>query len=59
MLGTVREPGIMMLTLNDLYTKIEETKEEMTYRVSMAYVEVLSFLQCPLKLQLHNIPHII
>ena len=41
MLGTVREPGIMMLTLNDLYTKIEETKEEMTYKVSMAYVEVL------------------
>lgn len=40
MLGTVKEPGIMMITLNDLYRRIEETNNHMTYKVSMAYVEV-------------------
>lgn len=40
MLGTDCEPGIMVLTLNDLFTKIEETREDTIYRVTMAYLEV-------------------
>ena len=40
MLGTGREPGIMMLTLNDLYSEIEANAEEITCRVSISYLEV-------------------
>lgn len=40
MLGTEREPGIMVLTLNNLFTKIQDTSDDMIYRVTMAYMEV-------------------
>lgn len=40
MLGTEREPGIMVLTLNNLFKKIQETSGDMIYRVTMAYMEV-------------------
>ena len=53
MLGTVKEPGIMILTLNDLYKRIEETKHEKIYKVSMAYVEVL-YYYVPLNVHIHN-----
>ena len=40
MLGTEKEPGIMVLTLNNLFDKIEDTSNDMMYRVTMAYMEV-------------------
>lgn len=40
MLGKADEPGIMGLTLTDLFTKMEENKEHSQYHVTMAYLEV-------------------
>lgn len=40
MLGSHEEPGIMVHTLNSLFKKMEETKDEMEYQVSMGYLEV-------------------
>ena len=40
MLGRAGEPGIMALTLNDLFAKMEENKEDSQYHVTMAYLEV-------------------
>lgn len=40
MLGTDREPGIYVRTLNDLFCAIEETSSDMEYEVSMSYLEV-------------------
>lgn len=40
MLGTDREPGIYVRTLNDLFRAIEETSNDMEYEVSMSYLEV-------------------
>lgn len=40
MLGTDREPGIYVRTLNDLFRAIEETSSDMEYEVSMSYLEV-------------------
>ena len=40
MLGRTGEPGIMALTLSDLFTKMEENKATSRYRVTMAYLEV-------------------
>ena len=40
MLGTEKEPGIMVLTLNNLFKKIQDTSDDMIYRVTMAYMEV-------------------
>ena len=40
MLGTDREPGIMMLTLDDLYSEIEANAEEIRCRVTISYLEV-------------------
>ncbi len=40
MLGSDNEPGIMVHTLNNLFKKMEETKDEVEYLVSMAYLEV-------------------
>ncbi|MEE6525158.1 hypothetical protein FKM82_024988, partial [Ascaphus truei] len=39
MLGTDREPGIYIRTLNDLFKAIEETSDDMEYEVSMSYLE--------------------
>lgn len=44
MLGTDKEPGIYVQTLNDLFRAIEETSDDMLYSVSMSYLEVISFL---------------
>lgn len=41
MLGTDAEPGMMVLTLNDLFHRMEETKEDIIYRTTIAYLEVL------------------
>lgn len=43
MLGTDVEPGIMALTLNDLYKEMERTKGEQNYTVKMSYLEVRFF----------------
>ena len=40
MLGKAGEPGIMALTLNDLFTLMEERREDNLYNVTMAYLEV-------------------
>ena len=40
MLGKAGEPGIMALTLSDLFSKMEQNKAVSKYRVTMAYVEV-------------------
>ena len=40
MLGTESDPGIMVLTLNSLFETIEDTSNDVIYRVTMAYMEV-------------------
>ena len=40
MLGTDVEPGIMALTLNDLYEQMEKNKIDEKYTVRMSYLEV-------------------
>ncbi|KAM9426328.1 kinesin-like protein KIF19 [Pholidichthys leucotaenia] len=40
MLGTDKEPGIYVRTLNDLFRAIEETSDDMLYSVSMSYLEI-------------------
>ncbi|XP_077407238.1 kinesin-like protein KIF19 isoform X2 [Vanacampus margaritifer] len=40
MLGTDKEPGIYVRTLNDLFRAIEETSDNMMYSVSMSYLEI-------------------
>ncbi|XP_031417392.1 kinesin-like protein KIF19 [Clupea harengus] len=40
MLGTDKEPGIYVQTLNDLFRAIEETSDDMQYSVSMSYLEI-------------------
>ena len=42
MLGTERDPGIMILTLQDLYSKIDNISRESLreFRVSLSYVEI-------------------
>lgn len=40
MLGTDAEPGIYLQTLTDLFRAIEDTRDNMDYRVSMSYLEV-------------------
>uniref|UniRef100_UPI0037E94933 kinesin-like protein KIF19 n=1 Tax=Semicossyphus pulcher TaxID=241346 RepID=UPI0037E94933 len=40
MLGTDKEPGIYVRTLNDLFRAIEETSDDMAYSVSMSYLEI-------------------
>lgn len=40
MLGTDREPGIYIRTLNDLFKAIEETSDDMEYEVIMSYLEI-------------------
>ncbi|XP_054655801.1 kinesin-like protein KIF19 isoform X3 [Dunckerocampus dactyliophorus] len=40
MLGTDKEPGIYVRTLNDLFKAIEETSDDMMYSVSMSYLEI-------------------
>ncbi|XP_010641085.1 kinesin-like protein KIF19 [Fukomys damarensis] len=40
MLGMDAEPGIYLQTLTDLFQAIEETQDNMDYRVSMSYLEI-------------------
>jgi len=40
MLGTDKEPGIYVRTLNDLFRAIEDTSDDMQYSVTMSYLEV-------------------
>ena len=47
MLGRADEPGIMGLTLTDLFTKMEENKEHSQYHVTMAYLEVRRVEEVP------------
>ncbi len=47
MLGTESDPGIMVLTLNNLFEKIQDRSDDMIYRVTMAYMEVKKcFIDC-------------
>lgn len=48
MLGTDKEPGIYVRTLNDLFCAIEETSDDMLYSVSMSYLEVGHWSRCTL-----------
>lgn len=52
MLGNDRKLGIMGLTLNDLFAEMELTKEEVKYKVTMSYLEVLFLLLLPIFLKL-------
>ncbi|KAK3755909.1 hypothetical protein QZH41_019437 [Actinostola sp. cb2023] len=40
MLGSDNRPGIMGLTLNDLFAHMESTKEDVKYKVTMSYLEI-------------------
>ena len=40
MLGTDHEPGIMVLTLNDLYKQMDSSKNNLKFTVKMSYLEV-------------------
>lgn len=40
MLGTDDDPGIMALALNDLFLEMERTYADMSYKVSMSYLEI-------------------
>ncbi|XP_072501690.1 kinesin-like protein KIF19 [Notamacropus eugenii] len=40
MLGTDKDPGIYIWTLNDLFCAIEETNNDVEYEVSMSYLEI-------------------
>lgn len=40
MLGTGLEPGIVALTLNDLFRHIQDNQQHNVYRVTMSYLEV-------------------
>ncbi|XP_078317515.1 kinesin-like protein KIF19 isoform X2 [Crassostrea virginica] len=40
MLGAHDEPGIMAQALNDLFLEMERTSEDMSYRVTMSYLEI-------------------
>lgn len=40
MLGTDSEPGIMVLTLNDLFKQMGQDQHVMKYRATIAYLEV-------------------
>lgn len=40
MLGTSGQPGIMALTLNDLFKRANDTKDEAMYFITIAYLEV-------------------
>ncbi|CAI7994619.1 Kinesin-like protein KIF19 [Geodia barretti] len=40
MLGKTGEPGIMALTLSDLFAKMEQNQATSRYRVTMAYLEI-------------------
>ena len=40
MLGTDDDPGIMARTLNDLFISMDNTREDMKYKVTLSYLEV-------------------
>ncbi|XP_013380933.1 kinesin-like protein KIF19 isoform X2 [Lingula anatina] len=40
MLGTDTEPGIMYRTLSDLFSAMEKTRSDNTYKVTMSYLEI-------------------
>ena len=40
MLGTTHDPGIMVLTLNDLFKQMKSKEEDVIYKVTMSYMEV-------------------
>eukprot|EP01135_Chromosphaera_perkinsii_P003642 Nk52_evm21s250 gene=Nk52_evmTU21s250 len=40
MLGSSEEPGIMELTLKDLFAEIAKKQDEMTFRVTISYLEI-------------------
>ncbi|XP_019850423.1 PREDICTED: kinesin-like protein KIF19 isoform X2 [Amphimedon queenslandica] len=40
MLGTPNSPGIMVLTLNDLFFKMKATENDVIYSVTMSYMEI-------------------
>ncbi|OON20865.1 kinesin motor domain protein [Opisthorchis viverrini] len=44
MVGTDRDPGIMVRAMDELFNYMIQTEEEYTYRVSMAYMELYNEL---------------
>ncbi len=39
------DPGIMARALNDLFLEMNRTSEDMSYKVTMSYVEVKQLIQ--------------
>ena len=46
MLGTPNSPGIMVLTLNDLFFQMKATENDVIYSVTMSYMEVSYIILC-------------
>jgi kinesin family protein 18/19 len=40
MIGTSQAPGIMVLTMNDLFEAIKKNENEKQYKLSISYLEV-------------------
>ena len=40
MLGTDKDPGIMVQALNDLFLEMEKGSADLAYKVTMSYLEV-------------------
>lgn len=43
MLGAHDEPGIMAQALNDLFLEMDRTSQDMSYKVTMSYLEVYMY----------------
>lgn len=46
MLGAHDEPGIMAQALNDLFLEMDRTSQDMSYKVTMSYLEVCTTKIC-------------
>lgn len=46
MLGAHDEPGIMAQALNDLFLEMDRTSQDMSYKVTMSYLEVCKTKIC-------------
>jgi kinesin family protein 18/19 len=40
MLGTLQSPGVMVLTLEDMFDRIDASSEDSAYKVSLSYLEI-------------------
>lgn len=40
MVGSDKDPGIMVRALNELFRRVEENSDDLTYKVTMSYLEI-------------------